>query len=95
MTTLDFSKHENNRVALAALLADPILQQALDALKEDAEPGLVNDGVVSPVVAAARYQQIAGANHIVLGLERLTKAPKARIETTLKQLLPEPPLPNI
>ena len=95
MTPFDFSKHENNRVALAAILANPLLQVALDALMGELQPGVVNDGVVSPVVAASRYQQIAGANHIVKGLDRLTRPPKEQVRPSLKQLLPEPPLPNL
>jgi hypothetical protein len=95
MTASEFSKHENNRVALATLLLDPLLRQAFTVLLDELAPGAVNDGVINPVVGAARYQQIAGANHIVKGLERLTKPPKAKGEVPLRQLLPEPPLPTV
>ena len=95
MTSAEFAKHENNRVQLATLLTSPVLRQALDALRGDLKPGLSNDGVLNPVVAAARYQQLAGINHVIDGLEKLTKAPKPDTRLAMKELLPEPPLHQI
>lgn len=76
--TTEFQRHEENRKKLASVLKDPVLIEALEVLKEelDAYPGGVAES--NPVVAAARYQQIAGVNHVLKGLTRLTKTPETR-----------------
>lgn len=84
MKSSDFSKHEENRVRLAALLADPTLQTAMACIKYEAEPRQTTD----PVLAAARYHFMAGVNHVLEGLGRLTQMPDDRKPLGTKQLLP-------
>ncbi len=92
--TEEFTKHSVNRDALRAIIETDVFKQAVAALKDelDAYPGGVAEN--NPVVAAARYQQIAGINHVVKGLKRLTEEPEEkkprpstkRITTTLEEL---------
>lgn len=73
MTTAEFTKDETRRLKLAELLKDDVLREALEVLKSELEPKDVgNDALVNPVLGASKYQQIAGANHIIHGLQRLT-----------------------
>lgn len=87
MTSLEFQKDPQNRDELAKTLANPILQTALAALRDELEPRAGGPTEANPVLAAARYQQIIGANHILLGLPLLTKEP-----TVAKVLRGKPPL---
>lgn len=91
MTAEEFSKSEVNRGELAKLLKNPLLMTALGVLKKELEPQSSNLGIANPVVGAARYQQIAGANHLIDGLARLIKPYVAPKKLTGKALSTELP----
>lgn len=91
MTAEEFSRDENNRVQLQRMLDSPVLNEAIQVLLDELTPTPGNEGVGNPVVSAARYQQLAGANHIVRGLRNLVQTPKVRAPLPVKRLLPENP----
>lgn len=85
MTCEEFQNDENRRTKLEKLLKDPVLKYAFEALKDELEPrDDLPVTLANPTVAAHRYHQHAGANHIIKGLRRLTqpfktiKAPQGR-----------------
>ena len=90
-----FIKDAVKRDRLAALLADPIMVEALDAVRYamDAMPGGAAEA--NPVIAAARYQQIAGINFVTRELHSMTRdpvtAPKAPRLKRLIDKLPDDP----
>jgi len=87
MTPEEFQSSETHRTELAILLKNPILKDAFAALKSELEPSSGNNAVGNPVVGASRFQQIAGANHIINGLDGLTKPytkPKKLVGKTLR-----------
>lgn len=90
MTAEEFTKHEENRAELRKVLDTPILRTALAVLKDELEPRALPSLEANPVLAAARYQQMAGANYILKGLEALTEPMKVRKALTPKTLVPEP-----
>ena len=94
MTAEEFQKHESNRFELSELLKKPILRTALDVLMAELEPSTASTAKLNPVLGASLYQQIAGANHIVLGLDRLTKEFRKPIVPRGKTLAKAPPLPD-
>lgn len=82
--TDEFQGDAAKREKLAKLLRDPVLKEALNALRDEMEPR--DDLAVTlanPTVAAHRYHHIAGANHIIKGLTALT-LPKAPVKTPPK-----------
>lgn len=88
MTPEEFTKDEVNRLELQKLLQNPVLMLALSVLKAELEPKSAgNDAISNPVLGASKYQQLAGANHMISGLERLTTP-----LTPLKKLTGRPPL---
>jgi hypothetical protein len=89
MTSEEFTKHEANRAQLLEALGNPILQTALAILKQEMEPTTSALTDANPVVGAAKFHQVAGANHILQGLGRLTQPYKAPVVIRGKQLLPE------
>ena len=89
MTSEEFTKHEANRAQLLEALENPILQTALAILKQEMEPTTSALTDANPVVGAAKFHQVAGANHILQGLGRLTQPYKAPAVIRGKQLLPE------
>lgn len=86
MTAADFSKFEDNRVALAQLLLNPVLQQALEILESELAPKVDRGLDTNPVASAAAYHQAAGANYVLRGLERLTQPPAERKTPRPRQL---------
>ena len=84
MTAEEFSRDENNRAQLQKLLDSPILKAALDLLADELQPTPGNEGVGNPVVGAARFQQIAGANHMLKGLKRLAAPPRPKPESAAR-----------
>ena len=87
MTSDEFTKDEVNRATLASVLKEPVLIAALAILKDELEPSADNTvAVANPVISASRYQQVAGANHILKGLQRLTQAAIPRKPLVGKQL---------
>lgn len=93
MTAEEFSRDDNNRAQLQKLLDSPVLQTAIAVLKDELEPSTGNDGVGNPVIGAARYQQLAGANHILKGLKRLAAAPRPKLESAARPPLRKEVLP--
>jgi hypothetical protein len=87
MTAEEFTKDDVNRATLASVLKEPILIQALAILKDELEPSADNlAAITNPVISASRFQQVAGANHILKGLQRLTQATIPRKALVGKQL---------
>lgn len=90
-----FLKDATKRDRLAVIMADPVLIEALYAIKYslDAFPGEKTEG--NPVIAASRFQQIAGINFLTRELERLTRdpitAPKPPKGKRLIDKLPDDP----
>ena len=80
MTSAEFQKDPVRRDKLAALLKNPVLKEAFDALKDELEPrDDLPVTLANPTVAAHRYHQHAGANHIIKGLARLANpAPEVK-----------------
>jgi hypothetical protein len=81
MNAEQFQNSEERRARLYEIITDPVFAQAIAVLIDELNPDRANDGVPSPVVAAARFQQIAGATHVRRGLDRLTKLFVAPEET--------------
>lgn len=88
MTAEEFQNSEENRNALALILRNPVLHLAFAVLKEDLEPVSGNGAVANPVIGASRFQQLAGANHIIGGLAGLTKPYKPPQHLQGKRQLP-------
>jgi hypothetical protein len=91
MTSDDFTRHEENRLALATLLSNPTLRTALDILKDEVAPAHGGAADANPVLAAAKYHIAAGANHVIDGLERLTRLPVQRAMPNIKKLMKDLP----
>lgn len=68
----DFQKDEPKRQRLAEILADPVLIEALNLAKERFEP-VIGDANLNPVLAASRYQNLAGMNALIATLKTLTE----------------------
>ena len=85
----EFSKHPQNRDELRKVLDTPIFKEALAILKEEMIPIAGSSTEGNPVVGAARYQQLAGANQIIRGLELLTQTPVERKPIRVKRLTEE------
>ena len=89
MTSEEFTKHEANRAQLLEVLKSPVLQIALGILKQELEPTTSALTDANPVIGAAKFHQVAGANHILQGLGRLTQPYKTPVVVRGKQLLSE------
>jgi len=89
MTSDEFTKNEVNRHELAEVLKTPILQTALTILKSEIEPKIAPLLDSNPVASAAKFHQVAGMNHILMGLGRLTQPYKEPVVIRGKQLLSE------
>lgn len=89
MTAEEFTRNDANRTRLIELLADPVLAAALAVLKGEKEPLSDSITLTNPVLAASRFQEICGVNHVLKGLERLTKTPVVVKPLRGKQLEPE------
>jgi hypothetical protein len=90
MNAKDFQSDPVRQQELASLLTHPTLQLALGILKDEIEPLPQPATEQSPVISTAKYHQIAGANHIVKGLSRLTLPYKPPVKITGRTLIPEP-----
>lgn len=91
MTAQDFQQDGDRRNKLAKLIANPVLKEALEILKDEIEP---KAGPALPIenttVAASLYHQHAGANSIIKGLTRLCNEFKPVKPLTGKRLQPVP-----
>jgi hypothetical protein len=85
----EFKKHDDNRNRLAAILADPIFEQAVEALKEEIEalPGDASE--TNPVLGAAKYQQGIGVNYVLTGLRLLASPTPAKAKGPKPKQMPE------
>lgn len=82
----DFQKHEQNRTRLSEILTDPVFIEAVATVKKMHEPVIEAATSLNPVLAASRYQKVAGINALLTGLENLTKTitePKRLVEKAL------------
>lgn len=68
-----FQSDQIRRAELETLLQHPTLVLAFEALKDEIEPKVTDLTTANPVISAAKYQNVAGANHILEGLKRLTR----------------------
>ena len=59
MTAEQFQNSEERRARLYELISDPVFVTAVSILMDELSPDRANDGVINPVVGAARFQQIA------------------------------------
>lgn len=88
-----FQSDQVRRAELETLLQHPTLKLALEALKDEVEPKVTDLTTANPVISAARYQHVAGANHILHGLQRLTReyAPPKKVtgRPPISQDIPE------
>lgn len=75
---------------LASLLSHPTLKLALEILKDEVEPKIQQPTELNPVVSAAKYQQVAGVNHVIKGLKNLTLPYKPPVKITGRTLVQEP-----
>ena len=89
MTAEEFTRNEGDRNELARVLSNPVLQQAFAVLLDGMSPSSVNPGVADPAVAASLFQQIAGANHIVRSLSKLTQPPVRKVDLRVPRLRDE------
>lgn len=89
MTPEEFQNDEARRNRLREILADETMIAALAILKDEKEPGVNGVTESNPTIAASRYHQVAGINHVLKGLERLTKPYQKPIALRGRQLLPE------
>lgn len=90
-----FAKDPGRRDRLAEILRDPVLQEAQDIVEELMEPRTGTQADAAPAMAAAYFQQVAGANHFNKKLRELTRepavirAPKVRTLATKPEDLPK------
>lgn len=90
--TAEFIKDATKRDRLATLMADPVMVEALRAVKYavDAVPGSTTES--NPVVAAARFHQVAGMNFLTRELHRMTLDPQPPAKAPrLKRLIDKLP----
>ena len=87
MNAEQFQSSEERRARLYEIITDPVFAQAMSVLADELNPDRANDGVPDPVIAAARFQQIAGATHVRRGLDRLTKPFSAPKKLRMKELI--------
>lgn len=72
MTKIErFTSDEVKRDQLRQAL--PVVIEALEAIKESLEAGRINEGLASPNVGNAYFQQIVGAKYLIANLSELTK----------------------
>lgn len=81
-----FVRDPGRREALAAILADPTFVEAKDIVDELMEPKIGTQADAAPAMAAAYYQQVAGANYFIKKLKELTREPKSPKQLTIKKL---------
>jgi hypothetical protein len=82
----NFNSDATRRTRLAALLADPVLVEAIDIADDIMRPkaGSITDSNQSLTVA--KFHQSAGANEFVRLLKFLTKVPVERTLVKIKTL---------
>jgi len=71
-----FAKDPVRRTHLAALLLDPVFQEALGIAEDQMSPKAGTQADMVPAYAAARFNQVAGANELLKNLKTLTREPK-------------------
>ena len=86
MTLEDYQRDPAKREALKHLMESPEFVHAVTAAKLIMEPKVLESTDASPVLAASKYQQLAGANELLKRMYLLTKDPVVRKQPTLKSL---------
>lgn len=94
MTSEEFTKNEEFRLRLGNLLADPVLQLAFAALQGEMSARTGGNTEINHTQAASKFHQLAGANHIINGLQRLTQVQTVTRTPKIRALLPETPIPT-
>jgi hypothetical protein len=94
MTAEEFVRSDANRTEIENLLKNPTLLQAFDVLMGEISPSVDSVAKLNPVLAAALYQQVAGANHIVKGLRKLTLPYREKVVPRGKRHATEADLPK-
>jgi hypothetical protein len=79
-----FAKDVSRRNHLAAILMDPVLQEALDIAEDQMGPQTGTQADAVPAVAAAKFHQMAGANELVKKLHALTREPAKQTSPKLR-----------
>lgn len=72
---IQFAKDPGRRERLAEILSDPVMADAVDIVEELMEPRIGTQADAAPAMAAAYFQQVAGANHFRKKLRELTREP--------------------
>lgn len=90
MTREDFETSDANRVHLATLLSDPVLQGALTLLAAEMDPSESVEVASNPQLASSYYHRWIGANRILKGLKSLTHPSKRSAPVTGRRLEVEP-----
>lgn len=93
MTREQFQKNEELCSVLRSTLQSTAFLAAVQILKDEAEPRI---GVNEPVIAANRYQQLAGANDLLTRLTTLASPVQKNKAAAFapKTLDTEPPKPD-
>lgn len=81
-----FASDAAKRNHLAAVLSDPVLQEALDIAEDLMAPKAGTQADAVPAVAAARFHQVAGANDLLKNLKTLTREPSKKAAPKVKSL---------
>lgn len=86
-----FANDELKRATLEGVLRSPELHEALRILKDELEPEATDAAALgNPQLAVSQRHLVAGANHILKGLQRLTLIPpKPQRAPRAKPLLSE------
>ncbi len=74
--TEEFLKHSENRDTLKTLIEHPVFVAAVAALKDGFDAFPSKTAEANPVIAAARFHEIAGMNFLIRGLSEFTKDPE-------------------
>jgi len=81
-----FNEDPNRRTRLAALLADPVLAEAMDIVDDMLRPKAGSATDSNQPLTVAKFHQSAGANEFVKLLKVMTRVPVTRTPVKVKSL---------
>ena len=81
-----FASNTAKRGHLATLLNDPVLQEAIGIAEDQMAPKTGTQADMVPAYAAARFNQVAGANDLLKHLKNLTREPSKTPAPKVKNL---------
>ena len=81
-----FASDPAKRSHLAALLNDPVFQEAVGLAEDLMSPKTGTQADAVPAIAAARFHQVAGANELLKNLKTLTREPKKETAPKVRRL---------